>query len=184
MQKFYKESDYLPKGKKVYQNDERLHYMDQALDLSQPDYKRFRLGKYAHNVMSKANKRNNSIDSVPKGTFVPLKHPYEWDAAEKKPVPYSFIKNPVAPSQKVTTNVFSQSVYNDGAKNNNPVAKGMEIATRLNYMERDELNKSAFMNTKYLKNYSTLGSDPRDGFSKSKNTVLYDPKSVSGMYLK
>lgn len=152
--------------------------MDQAWDLSQPDYKRFRLGLVAQNIVGRSNKRNNSFDPINKGTFIPLKHPYEWDTQDKKPVPYSFIKESKAPSNKVTNSSFDQKEYNENAKNNNPIAKGNEIALRLNYINKEDVNKSTFMNTKYLKNYSTLGTEENDGFSQSKSLALLDPRSV------
>ena len=142
--------------------------MDQACDLSQPDYKRFRLGKLAHNVVGRMGKRNNSLDPVHKGTFIPLKHPYEWEPLEKKPIPFSFIKGSKSPSNKVTNSSFDQKEYNENVKNNNSIAKGNEIALRLNYIGKEDLNKSTHMNTKYLKNYSTLGTEENDGFSQSK----------------
>ena len=152
----FREYDYLPKGIKVYQNEDRLHYMDQSLDLSQPDYKRFRLGKYAHDVVGRESKRNNSFDGTTSNSAKPIKHPYEWEINEKKPIPHSFIPEPKQPSTKVTSSAVKKNQFIDNIKNNDPIAIGNEIAVRLKYIKRDDQNKSTYLNTKYLKNYSTL----------------------------
>jgi hypothetical protein len=112
----------------MYEGEERLSYMDRAVDLSQPDYKRFRLGKFADNVIGKFGKRNHSIDPLKKGTFVALKHPYEWNIKPKQPIPHSFIHSPKGPSGKVNNSSFDEKYYQENQKNNNAVLKGQEIA--------------------------------------------------------
>ena len=151
MEHKFKESDYLPKGIKVYQHEDRLHYMDQSLDLSQPDYKRFRLGKYAQNVVWKSNRRNSSFDAKTHDNMKPLKHPYEWDTVDKKPILHSFIPEPKLPSSKVTNSAIKKKEFSENAKNNDPIAIGNEIAIRLKYIKREDQNKSTYLNTKYLK---------------------------------
>lgn len=125
--------------------------MGSAVELSQPEHKRLRLGKFAQNVINRFGRRNNSIDPVSKGTFVSLKHPYEWNIKQKPPAKHSFIHSPRDASDKVNNLSFENSHYKDNLKNNDPISSGQEIAKRMNYMNREKLNRSSFMNTKYLK---------------------------------
>lgn len=116
------------RGKKMYYGEERLSYMDRAVDLAQPDYKRFRLGKIAKNVVNKYGKRNYSIDAVKKGTFTELKSPYEWDSKPAPPIKHSFISVSRDTSPKVNNSSFDAKIYKENAANNDPISKGHDIA--------------------------------------------------------
>ena len=43
----------LERGKKMYYGSDKLSYMDKAIDLSQPDYKRYMVGKTSKNIENK-----------------------------------------------------------------------------------------------------------------------------------
>ena len=58
------------RGKKMYLEGDKLSYMDKAIDLSQPDYKRFRLGKLATNIVGNFGNRNKSLEPTKKGRIV------------------------------------------------------------------------------------------------------------------
>ena len=184
MQKSKCSPNTVERGKKWYYGDDRLSYMDKAIDLSQPDYKRFRLGKNGSQVVTKFSKRNYSIDPPKKGVFTSLKHPYEWNIKDKPLVKYSMMQTTQRDSSpKVNNSSFDNKVYKENLKKNNPINHGKEIAARLKYMNKEELNNSAFMNTKYLKNFSTFGGNgsPIKTVYK-RNPILYDPKSMTDFY--
>ena len=118
-----------------------------------------------------------------KGTFVALKHPYEWNIKKKPTILHSYIENQKDSALKVNNSSFDKSVYKENLKKQDPISHGKEIAQRLNYMNREDLNKSAFMNTKYLKNFSTIGggSSPLKS-TYQRNSILNDAKSMTNFY--
>jgi len=179
------------RGKKMYLGVDKLSYMDRAIDLTQSDYKRFRLGKLADNIIGNFGRRNNSLDPSKKGIkvifyilgskFVSLKHPYEWDVKQRNKDPFSYIKSPKKVSPKVNNSSFEKSYYKDNSKNNDPINRGKEIAERMHLMDRDQINRSAFMNTKYIKNFSTIGNNT-DQIYNLKGKALEDIKSMTNFF--
>ncbi|CAI2375017.1 unnamed protein product [Moneuplotes crassus] len=169
------------RGKKMYYGDERLSYMDKNIDLSQPEYKRYNLQK-PNNAPMPFSKRSYSIDSYKKGTFVDLKHPYQWEIKPKQKINYSFIQEPKETSGKVNNSSFKKSVYKENWKKQNPLHHGKEIATRLNYIEKGGLNDSNCMTTKYLKNFSTIEEVSPLKSAYRKNLGFNATNSVNNFY--
>jgi hypothetical protein len=171
--------------------------MDKAIDLSQPEYKRFRLGKLANNVVNKFSRRNNSIDQTSSQKyqkpweFIDLKHPYEWNIKQLKKDPTSYIRSPSEVSTKVNNMNFASRHYKSNVGNNDPMSTDNQIAERMRIMYREKLNnstiekpghlqKTVFLNTKYLKNYSTIGDS--ETMYNLKTHVLDDPRSMTNFF--
>ena len=87
-------------------------------------------------------------------------------------------------SQKVNLDSYDSKIYLENAKNNNPVNRGKSIAIRPKYREQYDLDANKYTNSKYFKNYSTLGTNKNDDFKMTDHVKLYDPKSFSSTLMK
>lgn len=105
--------------------------------------------------------------------------------------PTSYIRSPSEVSTKVNNMNFASRHYKLNVGNNDPMSTDNQIAERMRIMYREKLNnsttekpdqlqKTVFMNTKYLKNYSTIGDS--DTMYNLKSHVLDDPRSMTNFF--